>query len=148
MPTLANRTPRPLRAARRTSSSTMRLETRRRRYRSVRLAGDFLRLGRGRAARVDHSVPVRRCVLHIVGLALSGAAFRGQNTATVNVFEIAVWKLVVRLGVLGLGVVHAEVPVGIFCKTVLRYELVLGAGRGLGLAPSVALVEYETTSLD
>src|SRR4051812_47695181 len=73
-------------------------------------------------------------------LALPGPRLGGEKGAAVDVLEIAVGELVAALVVPVLLVVDAEVPAGVGTHPVLGDEGVLLPGRGLVLAPLVALV--------
>jgi hypothetical protein len=89
---------------------------------------------------VDHFVKVGRRQFDVEMLILAGAAFGGNNSATVSVLEIAVRKLVSPLGVLTLLAVYPRMP---FCergKTVLTNEFVFFFGGRLMFAPSVSFV--------
>src|SRR6266542_4351082 len=67
-----------------------------------------------------------RCrTFNVVTSVFSGSASCGQQTATVNVFEIAVGKFVSALRIRTISVVDAKMPFCIFAESVQTDKLIL-----------------------
>ncbi|MCU1333377.1 MAG: hypothetical protein JWM08_2369 [Candidatus Angelobacter sp.] len=90
--------------------------------------------------RFQHPVQVRRSAFNVVVLVLAGPAFCRQQATAMNIFEVAVRKLVSCLRVDGFGVVDAQVPLLVFTKPVLADEFVLFFRGWLVLTPGISRV--------
>lgn len=90
--------------------------------------------------RLDHPVQVRDSPCDVVVFVLRRPAFRRQNSAPVNIFEVSVGKFVRSFGILGLLVVDAQVPCRVFVKPVPGNKVVLVFCGGLVIAPGISFI--------
>src|ERR1700719_5167176 len=97
---------------------------------------------------VEHSMQVRHRVFDVVVLVLSGPAFGGDHTATMDIFEIAVGKFVMGFRVLALFVVHSQITFAVSREAVSPDEFILLERRRPMFAPRISLVEHELTLAD
>ena len=89
-----------------------------------------------------------RCVLYVEVLVLPCPALRGQYGAAMRFLEISVGEFVARLAIFRLLAVDAQVPMGIFSKSMLADEFVLFRGRWLMFTPCVPAVQYHFAFFD
>ena len=78
--------------------------------------------------RVDHVKQTGCGILDVEMLVLARTAFRRQQTAAVDLLEIAVGELVPPLGLLALLIVYAQAPLAVFGVAVPLDERVLLVG--------------------
>src|SRR5688500_308605 len=89
---------------------------------------------------VNHAVQIRGGFLDIEILVLACPAFRRDDTAAVDLFEISIRELVSSLGFLVLLVVDPQMPLAVFFIPMLADKLVLFVGSWLMFAPVVPFV--------
>jgi hypothetical protein len=82
-------------------------------------------------------------ILDIKVFVLPSPAFRAENCASMDLFEVAVGEFIPSLGVLIFFVVDPEVPLAVLEKTVLLDELILFLCRWLMLTPRVPIVDND-----
>src|SRR5258708_15124216 len=83
-----------------------------------RLSG-FRSGGHGRSHQlVEHAVQVSRRDLGVGVLARRGPHLRGDDSAPIRVLEVAVGKLVPRLAVLGVLIVHTQIPPPVLTESI------------------------------
>jgi hypothetical protein len=68
---------------------------------------------------------VRRSGLDFGVAILAGSGFRREQTAPMNIFEIAIGELVSLLGILRVMIVNAQMPFCIFAESVQSDEFIL-----------------------
>jgi hypothetical protein len=79
---------------------------------------------------------------------LASSGLRREQPAPMNIFEIAIGKLVSLLGILRLMIVNAQMPFCIFAESVQSDEFVLFVcGRPMS-APRAFTVRYEMSLFD
>ena len=100
------------------------------------------------AHRVDHVKQTGCGILDVEMLVLARTAFRRQQTAAVDLLEIAVGELVPLLGLLALLIVYAQAPLAVFGVAVPLDERVLLVGGWAVFAPVIPHVELEPARAD
>jgi hypothetical protein len=73
---------------------------------------------------------VRRRVLDVMVLVLARADFRSEHATAMDIFEVAIGKFVVSLGLFGLFVVDSQIPLAVFGKTVEANEFISSCADG------------------
>ena len=94
--------------------------------------------------RIDHSVQVRCGTFDVEVLVLGRPAFRGQHSATMDVFKITIREFMPSLGILVLLLVDPQIPFRIFPEPMRCEELILCLRRRPMLAPRISFVEHKT----
>src|ERR1700704_4690180 len=94
--------------------------------------------------RIDHSVQVRCGIFDVEVLVLGRPAFRGQHSATMDVFKITIREFMPSLGILVLLLVDPQIPFRIFPEPMRCEELILCLRRRPMLAPRIPFVEHKT----
>jgi hypothetical protein len=74
---------------------------------------------------LEHPVQMRDRPFDVSVLVLPGPALRREQRTSMNLLEVAVWKFVMRLGIVRLVGVDAEKPFTVFAKAVALDEGVL-----------------------
>jgi len=90
---------------------------------------------------VDHLMQVSRGTLDIKVFVLPSSAFRAENRASMDLFEVAVGEFIPSLGIFPFFIVDPEVPIAVLEKTVFLDELILSCCRWLMLTPRVSIVD-------
>src|ERR1700680_4367842 len=91
---------------------------------------------------------VRGSAFDVIVLVVSCSTFRGENSATVDILEVTIGKLIPSLGMLRLLDVYPQVPFGVLLKPILANELVLLFRDGPVFTPLIPLVKNYISVLD